>query len=80
MSKDYIKLLSLNSSEGSLNFEECQQIHAYLANVDFHSIPIEQHLNIKDFIIQSLIVGNVEDRHIQPLKNLLEELEKTDIQ
>lgn len=78
MSKEYLKLLSLNRSEGDLSFEECQKVNDYLATMDISSIPQHQYSNVKDYISQSLNAGSVKENLIRPLDDLLQKLEAED--
>jgi hypothetical protein len=74
MNQEYLKLLSLNKTEGELSFEQCQKINEYLASIEFSSIPKDQYSNIKSYLISSLNMESVESNLIKALENLLHNL------
>ena len=60
---------------GELSPEDCAEINSSLAKIRLEEIPDLQHQNLRDYLVQALNMNSVEFELIEPLENLLGELE-----
>lgn len=69
------KLYDLNESDGYIPYANGQEINKILASTKVDDLPIEQLNNVGDYIIKALNLGAVSARFIEPLENLLKNIQ-----
>jgi hypothetical protein len=60
---------------GELSSEDCQRIHDSLAQMGMADIPIEQIVNVTDYLASALNMNSIKKEHIEDLERLLRELQ-----
>ena len=76
MNKVIEKLYQVQNG-GELSALECQEINRVLAAYTIEEIPISQHENVEDYLINNLNMRCVEEHLVEALESLLTQLQKS---